>query len=96
LARRPSTPATAPDRDGATAEVTTVQPYNQTETTYDLTIDGLHTYYVDAGATAVLVHNCGPDNQTFATRAEAKAAAYDRAGVAPGTEPDAVWTVVTM
>jgi len=79
--------------DGATAEVTTVQPYNQTETTYDLTIDGLHTYYVDAGATAVLVHNCGPDNQTFATRAEAKAAAYDRAGVAPGTEPDAVWTV---
>ncbi|EWM17835.1 polymorphic toxin-type HINT domain-containing protein [Kutzneria sp. 744] len=44
--------------DGATAEVTSVQAYHQTETTYDLTVDGLHTYYVDAGATSVLVHNC--------------------------------------
>jgi hypothetical protein len=26
---------------------------------YDLTIDGVHTYYVLAGATPVLVHNCG-------------------------------------
>ena len=27
--------------------------------TYNLTIDGLHTYYVEAGTTPVLVHNCG-------------------------------------
>jgi hypothetical protein len=45
--------------DGATAEVTTVRPYHQTETTYDLTINGLHTYYVLAGTAPVLVHNCG-------------------------------------
>ncbi|MCW2899680.1 MAG: Pretoxin domain, partial [Streptosporangiaceae bacterium] len=35
-----------------------------TQTTYDLTINGLHTYYVEAGTTPVLVHNsgpCGPD-----------------------------------
>lgn len=27
-------------------------------TTYKLTIDTVHTYYVEAGATPVLVHNC--------------------------------------
>ncbi|WP_033443577.1 hypothetical protein [Saccharothrix sp. NRRL B-16314] len=26
---------------------------------YDLTIDGVHTYYVLAGGTSVLVYNCG-------------------------------------
>ncbi len=26
---------------------------------YDLTVDRVHTYYVAAGGTAVLVHNCG-------------------------------------
>jgi hypothetical protein len=29
--------------------------------TYNLTIDTVHTYYVLAGATPVLVHNCGDD-----------------------------------
>ncbi|MEU9625181.1 hypothetical protein, partial [Streptomyces sp. NPDC048155] len=33
--------------------------YTAHRTTYDLSIDGLHTYYVLAGATPVLVHNCG-------------------------------------
>ncbi|MFI9384807.1 polymorphic toxin-type HINT domain-containing protein [Kutzneria sp. NPDC052558] len=45
--------------DGTTAEVTSIRAYHQTQTTYDLTIDGLHTYYVAAGLTPVLVHNCG-------------------------------------
>jgi hypothetical protein len=44
--------------DGGSAEVAAVRAYHQTEITYDLTIDGLHTYYVLAGATPVLVHNC--------------------------------------
>ncbi|HZP52128.1 Hint domain-containing protein [Actinocrinis sp.] len=35
-----------------------VHLYHADTTTYDLTIDGLHTYYVVAGNTAVLVHNC--------------------------------------
>ncbi|OXM65635.1 LamG-like jellyroll fold domain-containing protein [Amycolatopsis vastitatis] len=44
---------------GGEADVVAVTPYHSTEVTYDLTIDGLHTYYVFAGDTPVLVHNCG-------------------------------------
>ena len=40
------------------AEVTAVRAYHANTTTYDLTIAGLHTYYVRAGETPVLVHNC--------------------------------------
>jgi len=43
--------------DGVTAEITAVRAYHQTQTTYDLTIDGLHTYYVLSGNTPILVHN---------------------------------------
>jgi hypothetical protein len=42
-----------------TAEVTSVRLYHANTTTYDLTIGTLHTYYVEAGDTPVLVHNCG-------------------------------------
>ncbi|MEV0904013.1 nucleic acid/nucleotide deaminase domain-containing protein, partial [Streptomyces hokutonensis] len=41
-----------------TAEVTRVRLYHANTTTYDLTIGTLHTYYVEAGTTPVLVHNC--------------------------------------
>jgi hypothetical protein len=41
-----------------TAEVTGVRLYHANTTTYDLTIGSLHTYYVQAGDTPVLVHNC--------------------------------------
>jgi pretoxin HINT domain-containing protein/HNH/ENDO VII superfamily nuclease len=41
------------------ATVTAVRLYHATAVTYDLTIGGLHTYYVEAGTTPVLVHNCG-------------------------------------
>jgi hypothetical protein len=44
---------------GHTAEILEVRRYTATQTTYDLTINGLHTYYVLAGNTPVLVHNCG-------------------------------------
>ncbi|MEV7151660.1 LamG-like jellyroll fold domain-containing protein [Streptomyces sp. NPDC093084] len=40
-----------------TAEVTGVRLYHANTVTYDLTIGSLHTYYVEAGATPVLVHN---------------------------------------
>ncbi|GAA0452943.1 hypothetical protein Ade02nite_01020 [Paractinoplanes deccanensis] len=33
----------------------------RTAAAYNLTVDGLHTYYVLAGNTPVLVHNCGTD-----------------------------------
>ncbi|MET8080253.1 polymorphic toxin-type HINT domain-containing protein [Streptomyces sp. NPDC005303] len=41
-----------------TAEITGVRLYHANTTTYDLTIGTLHTYYVEAGTTPVLVHNC--------------------------------------
>ncbi|MCX4609675.1 LamG-like jellyroll fold domain-containing protein [Streptomyces mirabilis] len=44
---------------GSTTEILGTSSYTATQTTYDLTINGLHTYYVLAGATPVLVHNCG-------------------------------------
>ncbi|MFD3551253.1 polymorphic toxin-type HINT domain-containing protein [Streptomyces goshikiensis] len=50
--------------DGTTVIVTANRPYSQRATTYNLTVDDLHTYYVLAGSTPILVHNstpCGPD-----------------------------------
>ena len=46
--------------DGSEAVVTAVRNFTQTARTYNLTVDGLHTYYVVAGDTPVLVHNCDP------------------------------------
>jgi EndoU nuclease-like protein/pretoxin HINT domain-containing protein len=40
-----------------TAQVTGVRLFHANTTTYHLTINGLHTYYVEAGTTPVLVHN---------------------------------------
>ncbi|WP_406446857.1 polymorphic toxin-type HINT domain-containing protein [Streptomyces sp. NBC_01613] len=45
--------------DGVTVTVAKVHNFHQHGTTYDLTVGNLHTYYVLAGHTAVLVHNCG-------------------------------------
>ncbi|MFC1429959.1 ricin-type beta-trefoil lectin domain protein [Streptacidiphilus sp. N1-3] len=47
---------------GSGATVLSVRDYTGSMATYDLTIDGVHTYYVVAGTTPVLVHNidCGP------------------------------------
>lgn len=48
--------------DGDSAVVSGVRDFTGHVVTYDLTIDGLHTYYAVAGDTPVLVHNtCGPD-----------------------------------
>ncbi|MER5778291.1 polymorphic toxin-type HINT domain-containing protein [Streptomyces sp. NPDC002039] len=45
--------------DGATLTVKTTRNYPYAVTTHNLTVDDFHTYYVLAGATPVLVHNCG-------------------------------------
>ncbi|MEU6932495.1 polymorphic toxin-type HINT domain-containing protein [Streptomyces sp. NPDC046374] len=48
--------------DGSTAEVQAVRYYTKQQRTYDLTVNRIHTYYVLAGSTPVLVHNAnGPD-----------------------------------
>jgi hypothetical protein len=41
------------------ATVLTLRRYVATIRTYNLTVDAVHTYYVLAGNTPVLVHNCG-------------------------------------
>nr|WSX47677.1 polymorphic toxin-type HINT domain-containing protein [Streptomyces sp. NBC_00974] len=45
--------------DGTTLTVTATRNYPHAVTTHNLTVDDLHTYYVLAGATPILVHNCG-------------------------------------
>ncbi|WP_097229472.1 polymorphic toxin-type HINT domain-containing protein [Streptomyces zhaozhouensis] len=49
------TQLTAPD--GTTATVTTLTQHTRASTVHNLTVEGLHTYYVLAGQTPVLVHN---------------------------------------
>ncbi|WP_432836901.1 scabin-related ADP-ribosyltransferase [Dactylosporangium sp. CA-092794] len=44
--------------DGATVEVTDVYNFTSAKDMRDLTVADIHTYYVMAGTTPVLVHNC--------------------------------------
>ncbi|MFL6072525.1 MAG: polymorphic toxin-type HINT domain-containing protein [Mycobacteriales bacterium] len=44
--------------DGTLTTVTDTRTYTADLTAYNLTIDTTHTYYVEAGTTPVLVHNC--------------------------------------
>jgi RHS repeat-associated protein len=44
---------------GDTVTLTATRHFDKRQRTHDLTITGIHTYYVLAGATPVLVHNCG-------------------------------------
>jgi hypothetical protein len=50
------------------AVVTSVRLYHANTVTYDLTIGNLHTYYVLAGSTPVLVHNCTTDEEGYPFR----------------------------
>jgi hypothetical protein len=43
---------------GTHVQITAVSYYTKRQRTHDLTIDDVHAYYVLAGATPVLVHNC--------------------------------------
>ncbi|MGA5343930.1 polymorphic toxin-type HINT domain-containing protein [Streptomyces variabilis] len=44
---------------GTWVQITAVRHHTQSTAVYNLTVDDLHTYYVLAGTTPVLVHNCG-------------------------------------
>jgi RHS repeat-associated protein len=44
---------------GTHVQIGAIRQYRGEARTYDLTVDNLHTYYVLAGDTSVLVHNCG-------------------------------------
>ncbi|OXM48425.1 hypothetical protein CFP71_32160 [Amycolatopsis thailandensis] len=45
---------------GNPVTVVSVTPRTESRTAYNLSIDGIHAYYVLANTTAVLVHNTGP------------------------------------
>ncbi|MFD9795021.1 LamG-like jellyroll fold domain-containing protein [Streptomyces sp. NPDC059070] len=54
--------------DGATAEVLNTRAFSSATTvTYDLTVDGLHTYFVTVGDESLLVHNCNAPANVDAT-----------------------------
>ena len=62
---------------GTLLPVTTTRTYQRTDTVHNLTVADLHTYYVLAGATPVLVHNCGGTllgraRELYSTRKDAK------------------------
>ncbi|MFD3808246.1 polymorphic toxin-type HINT domain-containing protein [Streptomyces sp. NPDC058619] len=52
--------------EGQTAAVVRTRTYQAVNETYNLTVADLHTYYVLAGATPVLVHNCNEAAQAAA------------------------------
>lgn len=46
--------------NGSYTQVSAVRAWTQHKRVHNLTVDDLHTYYVLAGSTPLLVHNCGP------------------------------------
>jgi RHS repeat-associated protein len=44
---------------GTYVQITAIRRWTQVEQVYNLNVVGIHTYYVAAGSTPVLVHNCG-------------------------------------
>ncbi|WP_242584632.1 polymorphic toxin-type HINT domain-containing protein [Streptomyces sp. MST-110588] len=77
-----------------TVTVQANHPFAEHARTYNLTVEGLHTYYVLAGATPVLVHNCDGivhwvnenANMSSAARAYDAGATGSRAGLAPALQ----------
>ncbi|MFF4484760.1 polymorphic toxin-type HINT domain-containing protein, partial [Streptomyces sp. NPDC001520] len=65
---------------GKAVTVTSVRHFTKLQRTYDLTVSAIHTYYVLAGATPVLVHNstCRRDAQGRFTSGENADAARGR------------------
>ncbi|MEU2605506.1 polymorphic toxin-type HINT domain-containing protein [Streptomyces albus] len=51
--------------DATTAKVTETRHFTKRQRTHDLTVEGVHTYYVLAGATPVLVHNCNKNQGIY-------------------------------
>ncbi|WP_157621662.1 RHS repeat-associated core domain-containing protein [Saccharothrix sp. NRRL B-16348] len=64
--------------DGTSPTVTAVDRYKHYEPVYDLTIEGIHTYYVWTAITSVLVHNCPPSQKLLneADKAEVAGAEF--------------------
>ncbi|MGK5446744.1 polymorphic toxin type 28 domain-containing protein, partial [Streptomyces radiopugnans] len=81
--------------DGATVTVDKIRSFTKRQRTHDLTVQGIHTYYVLAGVTPVLVHNsnCGPLTKTdriaeHLTFRDLDAAQRELAGEVVARKPD--------
>ena len=61
--------------DGTTT-VVGIRDYSAAIVTYNLSIDGVHTYYVEAGAAPVLVHNCDLHDMARAESAKSTTTNY--------------------
>ncbi|QFR98066.1 sugar-binding protein [Streptomyces tsukubensis] len=72
--------ATLLTASGKTVAVASNHPFTKQARTYNLTVAGLHTYYVLAGKTPVLVHNSGGCNVADGPRLQARLAADELAG----------------
>ncbi|MFD3519912.1 RHS repeat-associated core domain-containing protein [Streptomyces sp. NPDC058653] len=75
---------------GAWTQITAVTHHTKSTTVYNLTVDDLHTYYVLAGATPVLVHNCGgslPSHRSICDCANGGKPAMMRGPKPAGTGP---------
>ncbi|PWK89119.1 intein [Lentzea atacamensis] len=98
---------TAEDRS---SKVTATARRTEHLTVYNLTVDGLHTYYVQAGDASVLVHNCGLSNNASPEKQRLEIDAAQKRNVTPavmregtgygglrdalGGETDFKWAVV--
>ncbi|MFF2895091.1 RHS repeat-associated core domain-containing protein [Streptomyces sp. NPDC057966] len=67
---------------GTRVQITALSHYTKRQRTHDLTIQDIHAYYVLAGATPVLVHNCGTGDPALGV-----SAAIDGRANFPGLAP---------
>ena len=79
--------------DGSHVVVAALRSWVASAWMYDITVDGTHTFYVDAGSTPVLVHNCntmiGENGTQTASKTmwQGKAGRIDVENPAPGVRP---------
>ena len=74
---------------GTEVQVSAVHKWTSIERVHNLTVDGFHTYYVQAGAVAVLNHNCGdkiPDTLYHYTTEEGMNGILDSGELWPSTK----------
>ncbi|MCX5092643.1 polymorphic toxin-type HINT domain-containing protein [Streptomyces sp. NBC_00365] len=72
---------------GQHARLVATTPLRGEAAMYNLTVEQLHTYYVLAGATPVLVHNAGGDDPTYETSRQARLVAMREAGLPTSLQP---------
>jgi hypothetical protein len=65
------------DARGKAVTVSRTAEYGDTTTVYNLTVNDTHTYYVTAGETQVLVHNCSAELREYADSLDQRSSTID-------------------